>query len=79
MNGSKLFVLSREKLDDGDVRAILWEVEGEDRPEWKDIADCSPAYMSYRTRWNCLEVRNGVLLRLSQSLDRQSKQEWFCR
>jgi hypothetical protein len=50
-------------LDDSEVRQILWEVEGEDRPEWKDTADRCPAYKTCRPRWNRVDIRDGVPVR----------------
>jgi hypothetical protein len=53
--------------------SILEEVETEQRPEWKDIADRSPAYRSYCAQWKSLAVRNGMLERHWESTDGRSK------
>jgi hypothetical protein len=62
MDDWKRFVLTRKKLADGKVGSILWEVEGEDHPECKDIADRCHAYKTYRPRWNCVLNFDGILL-----------------
>jgi hypothetical protein len=35
-----------EQLSDHDIDPILQDIETEQRPEWKDIADRSPTYKS---------------------------------
>jgi hypothetical protein len=55
--------LRTEQLDDPDIGPILQELETGQRPEWKDIADCSPTYKSYWAQCKSLAVRNGILVR----------------
>jgi hypothetical protein len=55
--------LRREQLADPDIGSILQEIETGQRPEWKDIANRSPAYKSYWAQWKSLAVRNGILER----------------
>jgi hypothetical protein len=50
-----------EQLNDPVIGSILQEVETGQRPEWKDIADCSPTYKSHWAPWKSLAVRNGIL------------------
>jgi hypothetical protein len=53
--------LRRDQLNNQDVAPILEEVEAEQEPEWKDIADCSPTYKGYWAKWKSLTVRDDVL------------------
>jgi hypothetical protein len=46
--------LRMEQLNDPDIGPILQEVETGQRPEWKDITDCSPTYKSYWAQWKSL-------------------------
>jgi hypothetical protein len=50
-----------DQLNDTDIGPILRDIETRQRPEWKDIADCSPTYKSYCAQWKSLAVRNGIL------------------
>jgi hypothetical protein len=38
--------LTTEQLNDQDIGFILEEIETGQRPEWKDITDCSPTNKS---------------------------------
>jgi hypothetical protein len=53
--------LRKEQLNDQDVGPILEEVETEQHPEWKDIAEYRPTYKSYWAQWKFLTVRNIIL------------------
>jgi hypothetical protein len=65
--------LRREQLADDEMGPLLQEVEAGQRPEWKDIADRSPAYRGYWVQWKSLVVRDGVLKRLWESVDGRAK------
>jgi hypothetical protein len=61
------------QLADDEMGPLLQEVEAGQRPEWKDIADHSPSYKGYWAKWKSLVVRDGVLERLWESVDRRTK------
>jgi hypothetical protein len=56
-----LAALRTEQLNDLDIGPLLQEVETGQRPQWKDIADCSSTYKSYWAQWKSLSVRTGIL------------------
>jgi hypothetical protein len=53
--------LRRGELNDQNIGPILEEIETGQRPEWKDIADCSLTYKSYWAQYKSLAMRNGML------------------
>jgi hypothetical protein len=55
--------LRTEQLNDPDIGPLLQEVETEQGPQWKDIADRSSTYKSYWAQWKSLSVWNGILQR----------------
>jgi hypothetical protein len=55
------------------VGQLLQGVETGQRPEWKDIADSTPIYKSYRAQEKSLAVRDGVLERHWVSADGRTK------
>jgi hypothetical protein len=52
---------------------VMEEVETGQRPEWKDITDCSPTYKRYWAQWKSLSVRNGTLKCHCEYADGRSK------
>jgi hypothetical protein len=68
-----LVALRIEQLNDPDIEPLLHEVEAVQRPQWKDIADCSSIYKSYWAQWTLLSVRNGILQRNWESPNRRSQ------
>jgi hypothetical protein len=49
-----------EQLNDPSTGPILEEVKIGQYPEWKGIADRSPAYKDTGAEWKSLAVRNGI-------------------
>jgi hypothetical protein len=72
-NGCDPAALRRDQLNDQDMGPILEEVEAEQHPEWKDIADHNPTYKGYWAKWKSLAVRDGILKRHWESTNGQSK------
>jgi hypothetical protein len=52
--------LRTERLDNPDIGPILQELVTGQRPEWKDIAGCSPTYETYWAQWKLLAVKDGI-------------------
>jgi hypothetical protein len=59
------------QLNDQDMGPILEEAETRQRPEWEDIADCSPMYKSYCAQWKSHAVTSGTLEHFRESTDNQ--------
>jgi hypothetical protein len=65
--------LRKKQLNDPAIGPIREEGETGQRPEWKDIANCSTMYKSYWAQWKLLAVRNGILQHDWESANGQSQ------